>query len=142
MSESVKILLPEIFLSACALLLLMIDVVIPKRRLKASVIFFSLLSLIAALFLVVWSPYKGLAFGMLISDRFSSFFKVIALAGAAVVLLLSEDDPALMGPNSGTFCSLILLSTTGVLFLAGARDLLILFVGLELTTVPLFILAG
>ena len=83
-----------------------------------------------------------IVFGMTVTDQFSSFFKVLAIGSAILMFLLSEKDPVLMGSNAGTFAGLVLLSTVGVFFLSSAEDLLILFVGLELTSVPLFILAG
>jgi len=141
MIASLQILLPEIFLSGVALFLFGMDTFI-SRRLKAWTIFISLAALFLALFVVIWSPWSGRVFGMVVSDVFSSFFKILAITSSILIFLLSEDDPELMGPHAGTYAGLIILSTVGIMFLSGTEDLLILFLGLELTTVPLFILAG
>lgn len=142
MMESVKAFLPEIFLSFAALVLLMIDV-IAGRRLKFWVILFSIASLFATLLLVMNAPMEGRAFGLMVMDSFAAFFKILALISAILVILMSEKDHYLMeGQHSGSYTSLILLSIVGVMFLASTEDLLMTFIGLELTTLPLFILAG
>lgn len=141
MIESLKILLPELFLSGVALLLLFMDAFESKRR-KSWTVFISILSLLVALALVLFSPWHGRAFGMVALDGFSTFFKLLAITGSILVLLLSEEDTALMGKTAGTYSALVILSTVGVMFLSSAEDLLILFIGLELTTLPLFILTG
>jgi NADH-quinone oxidoreductase subunit N len=83
-----------------------------------------------------------MAFNLLACDDFSRFFKGLAILGGILALLLSERDPELFGSQSGTYAALILFSIVGTLFLASAEDLLMLFIGLELTSLPLFILAG
>jgi len=133
--------LPELTLSAAALLLLLLDVW-AEKRLKAAALAVAFVALVVALVTVLTPPAGGRSFGMLSHDDFSVFFKVLAILSAGLILLLSEKDSALMGKGAGTFAALVLLSTLGVLFLSSAEDLIILFVGLELTTLPLFILAG
>ena len=133
--------LPELTLSALALLLLAVDVLAVKR-VKAWALAISIAGLMAALVMVLTPPMTGRSFGMLAHDDFSMFFKALAILSAILILFLSEKDEVLMGKGCGTYAALIVLSTLGVLFLSSAEDLLILFVGLELTTVPLFILAG
>lgn len=141
MIESVKLLTPELIVSGAGLLLLGIEAFAVKR-LKSLALSAALLSLIAALVALVSLFPQGRVFGLLVLDPFALFFKFIALIAAMLILLLSEKDPDLFGANSGSYASLILFSTVGVMFLASAEDLLMLFIGLELTTVPLFVLAG
>jgi NADH-quinone oxidoreductase subunit N len=141
MLESITLLRVEIFLSVVALVLLMGDVLITKG-LKWISFGVSLASLMAAFFMVVCHPIYGRAFGMMIVDPFSTFFKALAILSCFLIFLISEKDPELMGEHAGSYSALLLLSTVGTLFLACAEDLLIFFVGLELTTIPLFILAG
>lgn len=133
--------LPELTLSAVALALLAIDV-LTGRRVKGWALGVSIAGLLTALVMVLIPPAGGRSFGMLAHDAFSMFFKALAILSAVLVLLLSEKDGVLMGKGAGTYAGLIVLSTLGVLFLSSAEDLLILFVGLELTTLPLFVLAG
>ncbi len=133
--------LPELALSALALFLLTADLWVGKK-LKPVVLGVSIAGLLVSLVLVLIPPAGGRSFGMLVHDDFSMFFQALAIVSAIFVLLLSERDPELMGKNAGTYAALIVFSTLGVLFLSSAEDLLILFIGLELTTIPLFILAG
>jgi len=128
MIEFIRLLLPEIILSAAALFLLGLDL-FPARKLKSIILTVSILSLLAALILLARNPLQGRAFGMLVNDSFSTFFKILAVLSALLILLISEKDPDLMGPHAGSFTSLILLSTVGTMFLSSAEDFLILFGG-------------
>ncbi len=139
--ESLRLLLPELFLSGAAMLLLGLDAFLKERK-KCWVLFVSFLSLFITFLLLMNHPETGVAFGMLVTDPFSHFFKILAILSAGLILMISEKDPELMGENSGTYASLILFSVVGTMFLSSAKDLLLLFLGMELTTIPLFILAG
>ncbi|OGR96937.1 MAG: hypothetical protein A2902_07695 [Elusimicrobia bacterium RIFCSPLOWO2_01_FULL_64_13] len=142
MIESARLLKPEIILAGAALALLALDVSVGRGSLKRWALAAALASLAAALACLLRFPDSGRAFGMLSIDEFSHFFKLVSVLGAGLVLLLAEDDDSLMGGSAGTFAGLVLLSTVGTMLLASAEDFLILFVALELTTIPLFILAG
>ena len=141
MISSLKLLLPEILLSSTALLLLVIDIC-NLKKVKVYAFIISLISLAVALGMVLCTCNQGRAFGMIVVDPFSSYFKALAIVSCFLIFLLSEKDPILMGDQSGTFSALLLLSTVGTLFLSSSEDLLIFFIGLELTTIPLFIMAG
>lgn len=141
MIESVKLLTPELILSGAGLLLLLIDAFAEKRN-KLFSLTVSLLALLGAAFCLISMFPQGRIFGLLVLDPFSLYFKLLAIFSAVMVLLLSEKDGDLLGSQAGSYASLILFSTVGMMFLCSAEDLLMLFVGLELTTVPLFVLAG
>ncbi len=141
MIASIRLILPEIFLSGSALFLLGWDAFI-QEHLKKWVFWMSFFALAITFFLLIHPPQEGVAFGMLVQDPFSLFFKVLALFSAGFILLISREDKALMGDYAGTYVSLILFSVVGTMFLSSAKDLLMLFLGMELTTIPLFILAG
>ncbi len=141
MIESAKLLTPELIVSGAGLLLLGIEAFAGKR-VKALSLGVAILSLVAALFALVSLFPQARVFGLLVLDPFALFFKFVALVAAVLILLLSEKDSDLFGSQSGSYASLVLFSTVGVMFLASAEDLLMLFIGLELTTVPLFVLAG
>lgn len=142
MIESVRLFLPEIFLSGIALVLLGVEAARP-RRLRV----WSLAGSIGALVMTVWMVTgvsgQGHAFnGMVVADPFSSFFKIVALMGGILVLLLSEKEKSLMGEFAGAYAALILLSVVGTMLLVSAEDFLMVFIGLELATLPLFVLTG
>ena len=141
MTASLRLLQPELLLSAVGLLLVGVDAFV-VRRLKTVAFSLAASALAAALVLLFAGPVGGRAFGLLVSDDFSRFFKILAIAGGLLVLLVSEKDPELFGDQSGTFAALVLFSVVGTLFLASADDLLMLFVGMETTSMPLFVLSG
>jgi len=141
MIEQIQYFIPEIFLSVVALILLGVDAFV-DRRIKPWVLGISILSLLIAILLVVFSWMEGRAFGMAVSDSFASFFKLLALISCVLVFLLSEKDETLMGRHCGSFSALVILSIVGIMLLCSSEDFLMVFIGLELTTIPLFILAG
>ncbi|MBI3012556.1 MAG: NADH-quinone oxidoreductase subunit N [Elusimicrobia bacterium] len=141
MLDSLKLLYPEIFLSGAAMLLLGVEAFV-KKNLRRWVLILGCGSLFFAMVLVLSLPTGNRAFGLLAIDNFSLFFKFLAILSCLLILCISENDTELMGDHAGAYVSLLILSTVGMLFLSSAEDLLMLFIGMELTTIPLFILAG
>ncbi len=79
---------------------------------------------------------------MLRLDAFSAFaIGVIALA-SLLVCALSVTYLAELQINHGEYYALILLSAAGMMFLVAATDLMMLFIGLELMSIPIYVLAG
>jgi NADH-quinone oxidoreductase subunit N len=88
--------------------------------------------------------YMGRGFGnMFVNDSLSVFFKVVFL-GAAFLTIASSFGivKQKIVNHRGEFFGLILLSTVGMMFLCSSNELLSLYIGLELTTIPLFVLAA
>lgn len=75
-------------------------------------------------------------------DNFSIFFTFMFIGIAGAVILASDDYMERMRSRQGEFYALILIATSGMMLLAGARDLVTIFVALELTSISQFILAG
>ncbi|HEY8488181.1 MAG TPA: NADH-quinone oxidoreductase subunit N, partial [Thermaerobacter sp.] len=80
--------------------------------------------------------------GMVASDGYAAFFKAVFLIATALVALLSIDYVAQRGIAPGEYFSLLLLATTGALFMAGAANLLTFYLGLELLSLSSYALAG
>ncbi|QBS37327.1 NADH-quinone oxidoreductase subunit N [Thermaerobacter sp. FW80] len=80
--------------------------------------------------------------GMVSSDGYAAFFKAVFLIATALVALLSIDYVAQRGIAPGEYFSLLLLATTGALFMAGAANLLTFYLGLELLSLSSYALAG
>ncbi len=78
--------------------------------------------------------------GMLRHDNLAYVLRILFLFGAAVTALLGMDTPNL--GRRGEFYLLMLASTFGMLLMASAADLIMLFLAIETTTIPLYILAG
>ena len=75
-------------------------------------------------------------------DNFSIFFMFLFAGVSAAVILASLDYTERFGDREGEFFALILIATAGMMLLSGARDLVPIFVALELTSITQFILAG
>jgi NADH-quinone oxidoreductase subunit N len=79
---------------------------------------------------------------MLVLDDFSRFFHIVFLLIAALTILLSADYVARTGIPRGEFYTLILFAVLGMMVMASAADLVMVFLGLEALSIPLYILAG
>src|SRR3990170_194781 len=74
-------------------------------------------------------------------DTFSIFFKFLFIGVAGLVILASADYVRRLR-YQGEFWALLLLATSGMMLLAGARDLILIFIALELTSISQYILAA
>jgi NADH-quinone oxidoreductase subunit N len=136
-------LLPEIMLVVLALLVLGLDLGVKSLRP-------SLLGWVTAaglvLTVIVSIAYPGAPAGnplvwggMLRLDLSARLFRLIFLAGAALTSLLAMEDDE---NNRGEFYFLLIISTLGLTLLAAAADLIMVFLSLELASIPLYVLAG
>ena len=136
-------LLPTLVVLAAAALVLVLDVVpwaIP-REVAAMV---ALAGMIGALLatLARWSA-PGRAFrDMVVLDNFALFFNVVICYAGALIVLLSMDYLRRTGAESGEYWALVLFSTAGMMLLAAAGDLIVVFLALELMSLSLYVLAG
>ncbi len=136
--------LPEIGLIVLGVLVLAFDLAWKEERRRniGWVSSFGLL-VIAILTAVFSHPVgnSGLVWGgMLRWDWLSFVFEMIALAGAAITSLFAMDS-GLIGKR-GEFYLLLLASTFGMILMGGAADLVMLFLAIEMTSIPLYVLAG
>jgi NADH-quinone oxidoreductase subunit N len=135
--------LPEIVLAVGAMALLMVGS-FARERATAFIDVTAILLLIATGFILGWLPSGRLvAFGgSLIIDDFGRFFSFLALAGSAVAILMSFDYLTLERQRRFEYSILILLSTTGMMMLISAADLIALYLGLELMSLALYVVAA
>jgi NADH-quinone oxidoreductase subunit N len=134
---------PEIVLAVGAILLLMWGVFRGER----SVPLINLGSaglLVLALFLVIWLPEESLSTfgGSFFADSFARFMKVLALAGSAAAIVMSLDYLNAEKQQRIEYPILIVLSTLGMMVLSSAADLIALYLGLELMSLCLYVLAA
>ena len=140
-------LLPEIVLALGAMGVLMVDVFQKGNRSEPSrpnVPWLSLLALalaaVANLALVNVSDRSEVA--MVAVDHFRMITNFIYLASAALTIFLSMGYLDRRGINRGEFHVLVLFATVGMMLMGGARDLMLLFVGLEVMSVAIYVLVG
>jgi NADH-quinone oxidoreductase subunit N len=139
--------LPMLMLAVTAGLVLVLDLVPPRER-KDHLGFISALGVVAALIMTYWMTFATggaelRAFrGMVVMDAYALFFNIIIGYATGLVLLLSMDYMRREGVESGEFYILVLLSSLGMMLMASAGDLIIIFLGLETMSISLYVLAG
>jgi NADH-quinone oxidoreductase subunit N len=136
-------LLPLIFLTIWACVLLLVDLFIPKGR-KGWTAFLAAVGLAAALGLTLaHTGQEGIAFsGMVVLDGFSSFLDVLFLGTGLLGIALAYGYLRRMGIERGEFYALLLFSVTGMMLMAQAADLIVIFLALELLSIPLYVLSA
>jgi NADH-quinone oxidoreductase subunit N len=133
--------LPELVLAICGLLALVAGV-IPKRDTSYAINMAVLGSLLLAGVLVLVQP-EGTAFaGQYVSDAFTKFTKLLVVAGAALGVLVAMDWNAKQGLAKFEFPILLLFSTIGMMIMLSANDLITLYIGLELLSLSLYVIAA
>ena len=80
--------------------------------------------------------------GALVADNYTAFFYAIILIAAAVTVLMSLDYIAEEGLPGAEYYALLLFGTAGMMLMAAASDLIIVFLGLETMSISVYILAG
>jgi NADH-quinone oxidoreductase subunit N len=135
--------LPEIFLSVLAMVLLLINVFIPGDR-KAYLGYLSFFGIVAAGVLVGagWGGHIESFSGSVVLDNFATFFKMIFLLSAGLAVLISDQYMEREGCNHGELYPLILFTVVGMMLMASGTDLMTIFLGLEVMSVALYVLAG
>ncbi len=133
--------LPEIVLAVAACAILLFGV-LPKRNMTFPVAMACIGAMLLTGVLVLMQG-EGTAFGgQYVADDFSAFMKILALAAAALSVLVALDWNAREGLNRFEFPVLMLLATLGMMVMISANDLMSLYLGLELLSLPLYVLAA
>jgi NADH-quinone oxidoreductase subunit N len=137
-------LLPPILLTALAAVVLLLDVFWPESRrrdigLVASVGMFAI-----AFVSVLVRPFaenQQLVFGGLIRyDALTQLFVTMTLVGGGIACLISLDSPYV--GRRGEFYAVLIVATLGACLMAGAADLILIFLALETLSISLYVLAG
>ena len=134
--------LPEIILALGAIAMVLVGAIQGERatRLLEGL---ALALLAVALVMVVSGTGKMLTFNNgFIADGFARFMKVLTLLGAGAAILLSADTLRRQGTMRFEFPILVVLSTIGMMMMISANDLISLYVGLELQSLALYVVAA
>jgi NADH-quinone oxidoreductase subunit N len=104
----------------------------------------ALLTLAAAATLTAWQfgENKSLVEGALRADDLAFSLDFVFYAAAALALILSLRDPGASHASLGDYSALLLTSVTGMVVLAGATNLVTLFLGFELLSIPLYVMCA
>jgi len=140
--QTIIYILPELFLSIAIMFLLMLGVFIKKSFKLLNLL--TILSLIFAIALVLNQPNEIIKIfnGSYIIDKLSIFMKVLTLLFCVFVLLLSKDYIKNNSIDKIEYPIIILASTLGMILMISSYDLIIFYLGLELQSLCLYILAS
>lgn len=141
--------LPLVILTVWACALLLVDLFIPKASkgwtalLAALGLGITLVVLIVQSIEVTAGGHKLMGFsGMVILDGFSSLISILVLFCALGGIGLAYDYLKRMGLERGEYYILLLFTSLGMMVMAEAADLLVVFLALELLSIPLYVLSG
>ncbi len=135
--------LAELWLAIAAMVLLLVGVVRGDKS-TGAVLWLSVAALAVATW-IVWSDADTSAItfsGLFVADRFASFAKILVLLGSALALVLSLEFLERERLERPEFPVLVVLATLGMMIMIAANDLLSLYVGLELQSLSLYVLAA
>ena len=138
-----QVLTPYILLTVWACILLLVDLFIPKAR-KEITAFLSAFGLAITLgFTLAQIGLEETGFnGMVVLDGFSIFVNALLLVSGLLGIALAYGYVKRMGIERGEYYTLLLFSVTGMMLMAQAADLIIVFLALELLSIPLYVLAA
>ena len=146
--HDLRLLSPELALVALALLVIGLDLVVRRKGFLALV---SAVGLLIPIGLSIWlwidvddEPGKQLegVFRTITVDQFALYFKFLVLGVVTLIVLASVDYVKKLERYQGEYFGLILFSATGMMLLAATRELISIYISLELTTLPLAALAA
>ncbi|CAM3042638.1 NADH-quinone oxidoreductase subunit N [Paracoccus aminovorans] len=136
--------LPEVVLAAYALAALMAGAYLGKDNLARTLLWTTVAAflVVAAMLGLGNRPEQTAFYGMFIDDGFSRFAKVVMLVAAAAVLAMSADYLARRNMLRFEFPIIVALAVIGMMFMVSAGDLLTLYMGLELQSLALYVVAA
>jgi NADH-quinone oxidoreductase subunit N len=143
-----QLIAPELILTACACVALIMEVILPYRKSKLTA-YFSLIGVALAFLSLAfqwWSirdslPFDGF-YGMVRIDGFALLFKAIFLMAAALAIGISTRYLDIEGEQHGEYYALVLFATVGMMFLACGYDLISLYISLELMALTFYVLVA
>lgn len=144
MAAELGFLTPEITVLATALAVLVFDMLLPNKRKPEILAAVSVTGLAAAFLFAVNLVGERVVImsGMYVLDTFGLVVKSAVLFGAGLALLLGVGFLSRPDSHPGEYDFLLLVSTFGMLIMCGSVNLLVTFLGIQLTSVPLYILTG
>jgi NADH-quinone oxidoreductase subunit N len=136
---------PELILVGAALLILLLDAFVPRVP-HTAVAWIAFAAVVfageAALWTWSWHGPPTVLGGMVATDRYAVFFRVVLLAAAAIGIMLSSVYLRRSGEYRAEYYTLLLLATAGMTLLVAAADLILVFLALELLSLALYLLTG
>jgi NADH-quinone oxidoreductase subunit N len=140
---NLNLIMPITVLTAWACVLLLVDLFIPKERKGITAVLAALGLLVALALVISRAGVATSAFnGMIMIDGFATFLSVIFLLSGLAGIAVAYDYLMRSGIERGEYYVLLLFSIVGMMLMAAAADLIMVFLALELLSIPLYVLAG
>jgi len=135
------IIAPEIVLLAVASALLLLGTL---TRNKGFTVYLALAGLIVGIIVTIgqWNQPESGFFGMVMIDNFGVLFNLIFMSAGIITILMARQYMIQRGIDRFEFYGLLLFSTVGMMIMAASTDLLVIFLGLEIMSIPLYVMAG
>ena len=140
--ENINFFLPEIFLTVSILVTLMIGVFFKNSYVLVTSIIYGI---IIALILIILNSFDEsfkLFSESFVSNRFTNFFKLLILLGTFFILIITQNFIKETKINYFEYSLVLLLSVLGMFIMVSANDLILFYLGLELQSLALYILAS
>jgi NADH-quinone oxidoreductase subunit N len=139
-----NVILPEILLAAYAMIALLVAAYTGKDKLAPALIWVTAAAMviIAAVIGVSGEGTNGAFGGMFVDDAFSRFAKVAILLSAAAVLVMSQEYMSRRDLLRFEYPVLVVLAAVGMMMMVSAGDLMALYMGLELQSLALYVVAA
>jgi NADH-quinone oxidoreductase subunit N len=145
LTESFLRILPEVILTITGVFIMLIDPVLSKESSRKPLGWLAIVGVMAALYASLQqfqlAPGTGYS-GLVQTDAFSIFFHVLICAIILVTLLVALDTMQGARDNQGEFFALVLFGAVGMLFMTTASELLLVFIGLEISSISTYVMAG
>src|SRR6266550_6582351 len=135
---------PELSLALLALAVLLVDLFVKRREVTVALVglIIPVGFAISQALTLDFSVSHHAFFNMLVVDQYAVFFKIVFLLIAAVMIPASYSYVGKYVKANGEFYTLLLFSVTGMMLMASTTELISIYISLELTSIPLYVMAG
>jgi len=140
--ENVNFFLPEIFLTVSILITLLIGVFFKNSYVIVTSIIYGIIIALILIILNSFSDSFKLFSDSFASNSFTNFFKILILIGTFFTLIITQDFIKETKINYFEYSLVLLLSVLGMFIMISANDLILFYLGLELQSLSLYILAS
>ena len=137
--------LPEVILTVTGIVVMLIESTLARTTSRKPLGWLTIVGVLAALYAslqqVLLAPGTGYS-GLVLTDSFSVFFHILICGIVLVTLLVAMDTMQGATDNQGEFLALVVFGAVGMLFMTTAAELLLVFIGLEISSISTYIMAG
>jgi NADH-quinone oxidoreductase subunit N len=140
--ENINFFLPEILLTVSILLTLMVGVFFKNSYVLVTNIIYGVIISLVLIILNSFNDSFRLFSDSFVSNSFTNFFKVLILVGTFFILIITQNFIKETKINYFEYSLLLLLSVLGMFIMISANDLILFYLGLELQSLSLYILAS